>query len=84
MQTTNGSLNIAQRVQLPTPPFFKKLRTIGLVLATVSGTLATLPFALPVVITQIAGYLAVAGGVLTAVSQTAVEDTNLPVESRNE
>jgi hypothetical protein len=84
MQTTNGSLNIAQRVQLPTPPFFKKLRTIGLVLATVSGTLATLPFALPVVITQIAGYLAVAGGVLTAVSQTAVEDTNLPVENRNE
>jgi hypothetical protein len=84
MQTTNGSLNIAQRVQLPTPPFFKKLRTIGLVLATVSGTLATLPFALPVIITQIAGYLAVAGGVLTAVSQTAVEDTNLPAEGGDE
>jgi hypothetical protein len=74
MPTTSGSLNITQRVQLPTPPFFKKLRTIGLMLAAISGTLATVPVALPVVITQVAGYLAIAGGVLSAVSQTAVED----------
>ena len=77
MGTTQGSLNITQRVQLPTPPFFQQLRAIGLVLAAVSGTIAVAPFALPAIVTQIAGYLAVAGSVLTAVSQTAVDDTQL-------
>jgi hypothetical protein len=77
MQTQKGSLNITQRVQLPTPPFFKKLRTIGLVLAAVSGTLATAPFALPAMIVQAAGYVAVAAGMLSAVSQTAVDDRQL-------
>jgi hypothetical protein len=81
MQTTTGSLNITQRVQLPTPPFFQKLRTIGIILAAVSGTLATVPFALPVIVVQVAGYLAVAGGVLTAVSQTAVDDMK-PVQQQ--
>jgi hypothetical protein len=72
--TTPGSLTLAQRVQLPTPPFFQKLRTIGIVLAAISGTVAAAPVALPVVIAQAAGYLALAGAVITAVSQTAVED----------
>jgi hypothetical protein len=72
--TTPGSLTLSQRVQLPTPPFFKKLRTIGVVLATVSGTLAAAPVALPEAVAQVAGYLALAGAVITAVSQTAVED----------
>jgi hypothetical protein len=72
--TTPGSLTLSQRVQLPTPPFFQKLRTIGIVLATVSCTLAAAPVALPVVIAQAAGYLALAGAVITAVSQTAVND----------
>ncbi len=72
---TNDSLTIQQRVQLPTPPFFKRLRTIGLVLAAVSGALAVTPVVLPAIVSQVAGYLAVAGTVLSAVSQTAVEDT---------
>jgi hypothetical protein len=71
---TTGSLTLSQRVQLPTPPFFQKLRTIGLVLAAVSGTLAAAPIALPLAVAQVAGYLALAGTVITAVSQTAVED----------
>jgi hypothetical protein len=71
---TPGSLTLAQRVQLPTPPFFQKLRTIGLVLAAVSGTLAAAPIALPLAVAQVAGYLALAGTVITAVSQTAVDD----------
>jgi hypothetical protein len=71
---TPGSLTLSQRVQLPTPPFFQKLRTIGLVLAAVSGTLAAAPIALPLAVAQVAGYLALAGTVITAVSQTAVDD----------
>ena len=65
--------NIIQRVQSPTPKFFKKLRNIGLILAAIAGTIATAPVALPAVIIKIAGYIAVASGVASAVSQTAVE-----------
>lgn len=61
------------RLNAPTPKFFKKLRNIGLALAAVAGTIVAAPVALPVVIVKVAGYLAVASGVLSAVSQTAVE-----------
>lgn len=64
---------IFQRVNAPTPKFFKKLRNIGLALAAVAGTIIAAPVALPAVIVKVAGYLAVASGVLSAVSQTAVE-----------
>lgn len=64
---------LIQRVKAPTPKFFKKLRNIGLALAAVATTIAAAPVALPAVIIKVAGYLAVASGVLSAVSQTAVE-----------
>jgi hypothetical protein len=57
----------------PTPVFFKKIRNIGLALAAVSASILAAPIALPVVLTNIAGYLAVAGGVMTTLSQTAVK-----------
>jgi uncharacterized membrane protein HdeD (DUF308 family) len=62
-------MNIIKRVQSPTPKFFKVLRNIGLVLAAVGGTILAAPVALPVVVTTIGGYVAVAGGVISAVSQ---------------
>lgn len=71
-------MNIQQRIQAPTPSFFKKLRTIGLVLAAVSASLLAAPVALPAVVIQVAGYLAVAGTVASAVSQTAVDEDALP------
>lgn len=64
---------IYNRVNAPTPTFFKKLRNIGLALAAVATTIVAAPVALPALIIKVAGYLAVAGGVLSAVSQTAVE-----------
>jgi uncharacterized membrane protein HdeD (DUF308 family) len=60
---------IINRVKAPTPKFFKVLRNIGLALAAVGGTILAAPIALPVVVTSIGGYLAVAGGVVSAVSQ---------------
>jgi ABC-type xylose transport system permease subunit len=60
-------------MQEPTPKFFRVLRTVGLILAAASGALLASPIVLPVVVVTIAGYLAVAGTVVTAVSQTAVE-----------
>ena len=62
-------MNIIKRVKSPTPKFFKVLRNIGLVLAAVGGTILATPVALPVIVTTIGGYVAVAGGVLSAVSQ---------------
>ena len=68
-------MTIIERVQAPTPKFFKVLRTIGLTLVATSGVLLTSPVALPVVVTTVASYLTVAGTVMAAVSQTAVETT---------
>lgn len=67
-------MNILKRAQSPTPKLFQVLRNLGLVLAAVGGTLIASPVTLPAVLVSIAGYLTVAGGVLSAVSQLAVED----------
>ncbi|HEU4788208.1 MAG TPA: hypothetical protein VFS71_00820 [Flavobacterium sp.] len=68
-------MNIVKRAKAPLPKFFRVLRNIGLALATVGGTVLTAPIALPLVVSSIGGYLAVAGGVLSAVSQlTSLND----------
>ena len=61
-----------QRIQEPTPKFFRKLRNIGLALTAVSGVIVTAPVSLPALVVSVAGYLAVAGGIASAVSQAAV------------
>ncbi len=66
-------MNAIKRAKAPTPKFFKVLRNIGLALAAVGGTVLAAPIALPVVVTSVAGYLAVAGGVISAVSQLTTE-----------
>lgn len=65
-------MNIFQRAKAPTPKFFKVLRTVGLSLAAIGGSLLAAPVALPVALVTAAGYLTVVGGVIGAVSQTAV------------
>jgi uncharacterized membrane protein HdeD (DUF308 family) len=71
-------MNVIKRAKAPTPKFFKVLRNIGLALVAVGGTILAAPIALPVVVTTIGGYLAVAGGVVSAVSQltTTQEKSN--------
>jgi hypothetical protein len=71
-------MNIIKRAKAPTPKFFKVLRNIGLALAAVGGTILAAPIALPVVVTSIGGYLAVAGGVVSAVSQLTTGEEILP------
>lgn len=65
---------LAERSKADTPPFFKKLRLVGLTLAAVGGVLVASPIALPVALVTAGGYLIVAGSVATAVSQVAVCD----------
>ena len=62
-------MNIVDRAIAPTPKFFRILRSIGLVLLAISGTIIAAPVALPVALVSAAGYVAVAGGVISAVSQ---------------
>ena len=70
-------MNVIERAQAPTPKFFIVLRNIGLVLAAASGAIIAAPVALPAAIVTTAGYLAVAGGVISAVSQiTTMNDDN--------
>jgi ABC-type xylose transport system permease subunit len=66
-------MNIIQRAKAPTPKFFQILKIVGLSLAGICATILAAPVALPAVIITLAGYLTVAGGVITAVSQVAVE-----------
>ena len=67
-------MNVVERAKAPTPKFFKILRAIGLALLTISGSLIAAPIVLPAIIVTVAGYLAVAGGVISAVSQITVDD----------
>ena len=62
-------MNIVDRAKAPIPKFFRILRSIGLVLLAISGTIIAAPVALPVALVSAAGYVAVAGGVISAVSQ---------------
>lgn len=71
-------MNVIERLQAPTPKFFRVLRTIGVALATAGGALLVAPVALPAGLLAIAGYLTVAGTVMTAVSQVAVDQQDSP------
>lgn len=57
-----------------TPPFFKKLRIAGLIIAAAGATLLAAPIALPAAVISIGGYLIVGGTVATAMSQAAMND----------
>jgi uncharacterized membrane protein HdeD (DUF308 family) len=67
-------MNAIERAQAPTPKFFRILRTIGLAMLAISGTVIAAPVVLPVAVVSVAGYLAVAGGVISAVSQLTVDN----------
>lgn len=64
---------ILNRLQSPTPSFFSKLRNISILIAAIAGTILAAPVALPALVVQIVGYIALAGTVAGAVSQTAVK-----------
>jgi hypothetical protein len=68
-------MNIIKRAKAPTPKFFKVLRTVGLVLAGIGGSILAAPIELPLLIMSLGGYMTVAGGVISAVSQVTIEDS---------
>ncbi|MBE0392151.1 hypothetical protein [Flavobacterium sp. PL002] len=70
-------MNVIKRVKAPTPKFFRILRAIGLALLAISGSVIAAPVVLPVAVVSIAGYIAVAGGVISAISQVTVDEAAL-------
>ena len=66
-------MNLVQRATSPTPKFFRILRTIGLSIAAAAGAILTAPVTIPAAVLTAAGYAAVVGGVLSAVSQVTVD-----------
>ena len=70
-------MNVIKRAKAPTPKFFRVLRSIGLALLAISGTVVAAPVALPAAVVTVAGYVAVAGGVLSAVSQITTSADSL-------
>ena len=64
--------SIIERMNQPTPKFFKTLRNIGLTITAVAAAIAGSPVVLPALIVKAAGYLAVAGTVMVTVSQATV------------
>ena len=70
-------MKVVERIKAPTPKFFKILRSIGLALLAISGTIVAAPIVLPATVVTVAGYMAVAGGVISAVSQMTVAEENL-------
>jgi hypothetical protein len=69
----NDNKDLLARALAPTSKFFSILRNIGLIMAALGGAIVTAPVVLPTLVITIAGYLTVAGAVISAVSQVTVE-----------
>lgn len=67
-------MSIMKRAQKPTPKFFRKLRNVGLSVAAVGASIMAAPVALPALLIKLAGYLTVAGTVMSGVSQVSVKN----------
>ena len=74
----NNKMNVVERVNAPTPKWFKILRTVGLALASVGAIIIASPVALPVGLVSAAGYLVLGGSTISVVSQTAVKSEEEP------
>ncbi|UFH36447.1 hypothetical protein [Flavobacterium acetivorans] len=75
-------MNVVERAKAPTPKFFKILRTVGLTLLAISGSVIAAPIVLPATVVTVAGYLAVAGGVISAISQITVDTSTMDKQDK--
>lgn len=70
-------LSLKERVLAPTPKFWKKVQKIGILFTAVGTVLATAPVTLPVAIVTAGSYIAFGGGLIAAMSQFTVEDSQV-------
>lgn len=81
-KSTDKLKSYFKRCGKETPPFFRKLRLAGIIIAAVGTTLLAAPIALPAVAVTVAGYLATAGAVATAVSQATISNDDCEQEEK--
>lgn len=65
---------VLKRASSSPPPFFRRLRNLGVALVSISAAILTAPVSLPTLLVTFAGYAAVAGSVLSAVCQLVQSD----------
>lgn len=75
---------IIQRAQAQTPPFFRKIRNMGLVLTALATAILTIPVSLPALVITISGYAAAAGAAATAISQLTLYEEPLDWQQHQE
>lgn len=73
-EKTANEMDLLERAKAPTPLFFQKLRTIGIIVGVVGGALATAPVSLPASVIALSGYLITAGTIITTISQITVDE----------
>lgn len=64
-------MRIVKRLRGNTPPFFKKVRNIGLIVAGIGTAIATLPVSLPATLIATSSYLIAIGTTAATIAQTA-------------
>ncbi|WP_310993609.1 hypothetical protein [Aequorivita marina] len=67
-------MDLFERMERPTPRFFRHLRNIGLGMTAIGGTMIAEPILLPSIVIALAEYLIVAGAVASLVSQAVIND----------
>jgi hypothetical protein len=77
----NETLN---RLGSPTPKYFRKIRNIGLLLASVGGAIVALPIALPAIVVTIATYGIAVGTSITTIASLVKKIENDEIEEKPE
>lgn len=67
-------MDFINRLTAPTPPFFQKVRNMGLLLTAMASAVYGLEITLPAFVSDIAAGLAIAGAVMASVGQAAVKN----------
>jgi uncharacterized membrane protein len=67
-------MEFLDRIQAPTPKWWKKVRNVMFVVAGVSGALLTLPVSLPVGVVTALTYTAVISGTIAGTAQATKDD----------
>jgi mitochondrial fission protein ELM1 len=70
-------LSLKERVLAPTPKFWKKIQRIGILLTAIGTAVVTAPVALPAAVITAGSYVAFGGGLIAAMSQFTVEDSQV-------
>jgi hypothetical protein len=77
-----NNMNLIERIKAPTPKWFKIIRNISIVLASIGGIIIASPVALPVGLVSVAGYLVLGGSIISVVSQTGVQSEETPISNQ--